>query len=150
MTPWPNCVFPSPHSVSAVVISTGSECVFDRAIQHNILEVRMGITERFTQGKAVAVSVAGFIKRHPRASIAVGVGLLITGPLLTGAGGESFFLNLVGLGIAALVVRRIMRANDRRRAAQARQANCRCHCHRQGRHNSQQGTQHTRQQGGNP
>ena len=110
----------------------------------------MGITERFTQLKAAAVKVAGFIKRHPRASIAVGVGLLITGPLLTGAGGESFFLNLAGLGIAALVVRRIMRANDRRRSAQARQANCRCRCHRQGRHNSQQGTQQTHQQGGTP
>ena len=62
----------------------------------------MGIKERFTQFKAVAVKVAGFIKRHPRASIAVAVGLLIAGPLLTGTGGESFCLNLVGLGIAAL------------------------------------------------
>ena len=110
----------------------------------------MGITERFTQVKTVAVKVAGFIKRHPRASIAVAVGLLIAGPLLTGAGGEGFFLNLVGLGIAALVVRRIMRASDRRKAAQARQANCRCHCHRQGQHNVQQGTQQTQQQGGTP
>ena len=110
----------------------------------------MGITERFTQFKAVAVRVAGFIKRHPRASIAVAVGLLILGPLLTGAGGGGFFLNLVGLGIAALVVRRIMRANDRRRAVQARQANCRCRCHGQGRHNTQQATQQTQQQGGTP
>ena len=110
----------------------------------------MGIKERFTQVKAVAVKVAGFIRRHPRASIAVAVGLLIAGPLLTGAGGESFFLNLAGLGIAALVVRRIVRANDRRRAAQSRQANCRCHCHRQERHNSRQGTQQTQQQGGTP
>ena len=99
----------------------------------------MRIKERFTQVKTVAVSIAGFVKRHPRASITVAVALLIAGPLLTGNGGESFFLNLVGLGIAALVVRRIMRANDRRRAVQARQANCRCHCHRQGRHNSHQG-----------
>ena len=110
----------------------------------------MDITERFTQFKAVAVKVGGFIKRHPRASIAVAVGMLIAGPLLTGAGGEGFFLNLVGLGIAALVVRRIMRANDQRKAAQARQANCRCHCHRQGRHNAQQGPQQTQQQGGTP
>ena len=110
----------------------------------------MGIKERFTQVKAVAVKVAGFIRRHPRASIAVAVVLLIAGPLLTGNGGETFFLNLVGLGIAALVVRRVMRANDRRRALQARQANCRCHCHRRQRRNPQQGTQQTRQQGGTP
>ena len=91
----------------------------------------MSIGDRLVQLKPVAVAVAGFIRRHPRASIAAGVALLILGPLLTGSGGGGFFLNLFGLGIAALVVRRIMRANDRRRATQARQANCRCHCHRQ-------------------
>ena len=91
----------------------------------------MSIKDWFDQLKAVAVAVVGFIKRHPRASIAVAVALVILGPLLTGSGGGAFFLNLVGLGIAALVVRRIMRDNDRRRVAQARQANCRCHCHRQ-------------------
>ena len=96
----------------------------------------MSIGDRLVQFKAVAVAVVGFIKRHPRASIAAAVALLILGPLLTGSGGGAFFLNLVGLGIAALVVRRIMRANDRRRAAQARQANCRCHCHRSNRHES--------------
>ena len=131
-------------------MSPGAECVFHVAIQHNILEVRMGIKERFTQVKAVAGRVGGFIKRHPRASIAVVVGLLIAGPLVTGHGDEGFVLNLAGLGIAALVVRRIVRANDRRKAAQARQANCRCHCHRHGRHNSQPGTQQTQQQGGAP
>ena len=91
----------------------------------------MSISDRLVQTKTVAVAVVGFIRRHPKASIAAGVGLLILGPLLTGNGGGAFFLNLAGLGIAALVVRRIVRANDRRRAAQARQANCRCHCHRQ-------------------
>ena len=103
----------------------------------------MRIKERFTQVRAAAVAVVGFIRRHPRVSMAVAATLLIAGPLLTGNGGETFFLNLVGLGIAALVVRRIMRANDGRKAAQTRQANCRCHCHRQGRHQSQQ-------QGGTP
>ena len=101
----------------------------------------MRIRERFTQIKAVAVAVVGFIRRHKRASIAVAVALLIAGPLLTGTGGETFFLNLVGLGIAALVVRRIVRANERRQAARARQANCRCRCHRQ---------QQTQQHGGRP
>ena len=89
----------------------------------------MSISDRLVQTKTVAVAVVGFIRRHPKASIAAGVGLLILGPLLTGSGGGAFFLNLAGLGIAALVVRRIVRANDRRKAAQARQANCRCHCH---------------------
>ena len=91
----------------------------------------MSIVDTLVQFKAVAVAVVGFIKRHPKASIAAAVALLILGPLLTGSGGGAFFLNLVGLGIAALVVRRIMRAGDRRKAAQARQANCRCRCHRQ-------------------
>ena len=101
----------------------------------------MRIRDRLGQLKTVAVAVVGFIKRHKRASLAVAVALLIAGPLLTGTGGETFFFNLIGLGIVALVVRRIMRANDRRQAAQARQANCRCRCHRQ---------QQTQQQGGTP
>ena len=105
----------------------------------------MSIKERFTQLKAVAVAVVGFIKRHKRLSIAVAVALLIAGPLLTGTGGETFFLNLVGLGIVALVVRRIMQANERKQAAQARQANCRCHCHRNQRRQPQQ-----QQKGGTP
>ena len=101
----------------------------------------MRINERFTQIKAVVVTVVGFIRRHKRASIAVAAALLIAGPLLTGTGGETFFLNLVGLGIVTLVVRRIVRANERRQAAQARQVNCRCRCHRQ---------QQTQQHGGRP
>ena len=111
----------------------------------------MRITERFTQLKAAAVSVVNFIKRHKRASIAVAVALLIAGPLLTGTGGETFFLNLAGLGVIALVVRRIMQANDRRQAAQARQANCRCHCHRNQQRKSQPAQQpKQQQQGGTP
>ena len=91
----------------------------------------MSIVDRLVQLKAVAVAVIGFIRRHPRASIAAAVALVILGPLLTGSGGGAFFLNLFGLAIAALVVRRIMRAGHRRNAAQASQANCRCNCHRQ-------------------
>ena len=101
----------------------------------------MSIRDRLVQLKAVAAAVVGFIRRHPRASIAAAVALVILGPLLTGSGGGAFFLNLVGLGIAALVARRVMRANNRRNAAQTRQANCRCRCH---------GQQQTQQQGGTP
>ena len=103
----------------------------------------MTIKERVNQFKAVGVRVGGFIKRHKRASIATGVALLIAGPLLTGTGGETFFLNLAGLGIIALVVRRIVRANERK---QARQAYCRCRCHR----NQPRQQTNTHQQGGTP
>ena len=105
----------------------------------------MRIKDRLVQLKAAAFSVVGFIKRHKRASIAVAVTLLIAGPLLTGTGGETFLLNLVGLGVIALVVRRIVRANEKK---QARQANCRCHCHRNQRRQQQTATQ--QQQGGTP
>ena len=77
----------------------------------------MGIRHRFNQVKTFTFSVVGFVKSHRRLSIAAAGALLIAGPLLAGASGESFFLNLICLGIAALVVRRIMRANDRRKAA---------------------------------
>ena len=110
----------------------------------------MRIKEQLTRLKAALVAVIGFVKRHPKAAIAAVVVLLIAGPLLAGTGSEGFFFNVVGLGIIALVVRRIMRANDRRRAVKARQTNYRRHCHRQGRHNSQQVTQQTQQQGGTP
>ena len=87
--------------------------------------------ELSTNTHAATAKVVGFIRRHKRASIATGVALLIAGPLLTGTGGAAFFFNLAGLGIIALVVRRIVQAGNRKQAAQARQANCRCRCHRQ-------------------
>ena len=108
----------------------------------------MRIVDGLTQLKAAVVAAIGFIKRHPRASIAAVVALVIIGPLLTGSGGGAFFLNLVGLGIVALVVRRIMRASDRRKAAQARQASCRCRCHRP--QPAQQQTANQQAQGGTP
>ena len=79
---------------------------------------------------SAAVKVGRFCWRHKRLTVAAVVALLILAPLLTGSGGGTFFLNLVGLGIAALVVRRIVQAGKKRQAAQARQANCRCRCHR--------------------
>ena len=82
----------------------------------------MGIKGRFTQFKSVAVKVIGFIKRHKRASMATGVALLIAGPLLTGTSGETFFLNLVGLGVGALLVRRFTRPRGQRRTAAQQKA----------------------------
>ena len=80
---------------------------------------------------SAAVKVGRFLWRHKRLTLALAVGLLIVAPLLTGSGGGAFFLNLLGLGIAALVVRRIIWASNRRRAAQARRANYRSNCHQQ-------------------
>ena len=64
--------------------------------------------------KAVAAGVGGFIGRHKRASIAVGAALLLAGPLVTGDG-ELVFLNAVGLGLGALLLRRFARPNGRQR-----------------------------------
>ena len=68
---------------------------------------------------SAAVKVGRFFWRHKRLTLALAVGLLIVLPLLTGSGGGTFFLNLIGLGIAALVVRRIVQAGKRRKAAPA-------------------------------
>ena len=70
--------------------------------------------------KAVSVGVGGFIGRHKRASIAVGAALLLAGPLVTGDG-ELVFLNAVGLGLGALLLRRFARPNGRQRTGRAQQ-----------------------------
>ena len=105
----------------------------------------MSIIDRLVQLRTVAVAVIGFIKRHPRASIAAAVALAVLVPLLTGSGGGAFFLNLFGLGLAALVVRRVMRTSARRRATRERQAHGRRHYHRQ-----RQPTAQQQAQGGKP
>ena len=84
---------------------------------------------------SAAVKAGRFCWRHKRLTLAAVVGLLIILPLLNGGGG-TFFLNLVGLGIATLVVRRVVQGGK------GRQANCRCNCQRQ--------RNNTQQQGGNP
>ncbi len=81
----------------------------------------------------LAANVGRFCWRHKRLTLAAVATLLILGPLMTGSGGQVFFLNLVSLGIAALVVRRIVRAGK------GKQAGCRCGCHRQRTNIQQQG-----------
>ena len=74
----------------------------------------MRIKKRLTPVKAVAIKVAGLVKRRWRASIAVAAGLLGIGTLLTGDGTEVFFLNpvsstgqpLAGLGVGLTLLRR--------------------------------------------
>ena len=59
--------------------------------------------ERVVQVKAVAVGFGGLIGRHKRLTLAVALSLV--GPLLLTGDGELFALNLVGLGIGALLLR---------------------------------------------
>ena len=82
----------------------------------------------------LAANVGRFCWRHKRLTLALAVGLLIVAPLLTGSGFGTFFLNLIGLGIAALVVRRIVQAGNRRQ-----QANCRCNYNRRNANSQRQG-----------
>ena len=82
---------------------------------------------------SAAVGAGRFCWRYKRLTLALAVGLLIVLPLLTGSGGGTFFLNLLGLGIAALVVRRIVQAGNRNRT------NCRCNCNRRNANTQQQG-----------
>ena len=82
---------------------------------------------------SLAANLGRFCWRHKRLTLALAVGLLIVLPLLTGSGGGTFFLNLIGLGIAALVVRRIVQAGKRNRT------NCRCNCNRRNANTQQQG-----------
>ena len=74
---------------------------------------------------SAAVQAGRCCWRHKRLTLALAVGLLIVLPLLTGSGGGTFFFNLLGLGIAALVVCGIVRvaqAGNRRKAAAPRNA----------------------------
>ena len=80
-----------------------------------------------------ALKAGRFCWRHKRLTLALAVGLLIVLPLLTGSGGGTFFLNLLGLGIAALVVRRIVQVGKGKRAG------CRCNCKRRNANTQQQG-----------
>ena len=59
--------------------------------------------------------VVGFVVRFRRLSIAVVVALLLVMPLALTGDGEVFVLNAVGIGIAALVVRRLARFGGGRR-----------------------------------
>ena len=84
---------------------------------------------------SAAVRVGRFCWRHKRLTLALALGLLIVLPLLTGSGGGTFFLNLLGLGIAALVVRRIVQAGNRNRTNRP----CNCRCNRRNANTQQQG-----------
>ena len=63
----------------------------------------------------VVGSVVGFVVRRGRLTVTVVVALLLVGPLALTRDGEVFVLNALGLGIAALIVRRLARIGRSRR-----------------------------------
>jgi len=67
--------------------------------------------DRNTGGKDMHVlkRFVGFVVRRRRLSVAVAVALLLIMPLALTGDGEVFVLNAAGIGIAALVVRRLAR-----------------------------------------
>ena len=63
--------------------------------------------------KAVGGGAVGIVTRHRRIAAAVVGGALVLTPLLTGSP-EVFLLNMVGIGLIALLVRRTAMAVQRR------------------------------------
>ncbi len=76
------------------------------------------IQARVRQVGGVMAGGGGFIRRHKRLSIAVVAALLLAGPLVTGDG-ELVFLNAVGLGFGALLLRRFVTPKGRQRTGGA-------------------------------
>ena len=81
----------------------------------------MHVKELVPKVKGLAVKAGGFIRRRKRLTIAVVVAALLFGPLLT-TDGELVFLNAVGLGLGALLLRRFIRPGGRQRTGRAQQA----------------------------
>ena len=67
--------------------------------------------ERGQRVLAAAVRAGRFLRRCKR----LGIALVVVAPLLTGIGVELFFLNLLGLGIGALFVRRRRQEREHQR-----------------------------------
>ena len=67
----------------------------------------MHVKELVPKVKGLAVKAGGFIGRRKRLTIAVVVAALLFEPLVT-TDGELVFLNAVGLGLGALLLRRFM------------------------------------------
>ena len=69
----------------------------------------------------MAVKAGGFMRRRKRLTIAVVVAVLLFGPLVT-TDGELVFLNAVGLGLGALLLRRFIKPGGRQRTGRTQQA----------------------------
>ena len=81
----------------------------------------MHVKATVSRVKGVAVKAGGFLWRHKRLTIAVMVASLLFGPLVT-TDGELVFLNAVGLGLGALLLRRFIRPGGRQWTGRAQQA----------------------------
>ena len=81
----------------------------------------MHVKATVSRVKGVAVKAGGFMRRHKRLTIAVVVAALLLGPLVT-TDGELVFLNAVGLGLGALLLRRFIRPRGRQWTGRAQQA----------------------------
>ena len=81
----------------------------------------MHVKERVTQVKGIAVGFGRFIRRHMRLTVAAAAAALLVGPLLLTSDGEVFFLNAVGLGFGALLLRRFVTPNGRQRTGRSQQ-----------------------------
>ena len=76
----------------------------------------MHVKELVPKVKGLAVKAGGFIRRRKRLTIAVVVVALLT------TDGELVFLNAVGLGLGALLLRRFIKPGGRQRTGRAQQA----------------------------
>ena len=54
-------------------------------------------------------AIVGFAASRKRIAVAVVIAVLLVGPLALTGDGEVFVLNALGLGIAALIIRRLTR-----------------------------------------
>ena len=81
----------------------------------------MHVKELVSRVAGLAVKAGGILGRRKRLTIAVVVAALLLGPLLT-TDGELVFLNAVGLGLGALLLRRFIRPGGRPRTGRAQQA----------------------------
>ena len=81
----------------------------------------MHVKELFPRVKGLAVKAGGFMRRRKRLTIAVVVAALLFGPLVT-TDGELVFLNAVGLGLGALLLRRFIKPGGRQRTGRTQQA----------------------------
>ena len=81
----------------------------------------MHVKELVPKVKGLAVKAGGFIRRRKRLTIAVVVAALLFGPLVT-TDGELVFLNAVGLGLGALLLRRFIKPGGRQRTGRTQQA----------------------------
>ena len=81
----------------------------------------MHVKELVSRVTGFVVKAGGFMRRHKRLTIAVVVAALLFGPLVT-TDGELVFLNAVGLGLGALLLRRFIRPGGRQWTRRAQQA----------------------------